>query len=80
MRAAARIWAITEASFEGLMIGTPAKLDPRISWRNERVPDVAAFVRRGWVASWRRYLASIGFTGLFATGAALLMVGTEVRE
>ncbi|KIM77286.1 hypothetical protein PILCRDRAFT_825447 [Piloderma croceum F 1598] len=38
MRAAARMCVITEASFESLAMGTPAMLDPRISWRNERVP------------------------------------------
>jgi hypothetical protein len=40
MRAAARMCAIREAFFEGLGIGTPAKVDPRISWRKDRVPVI----------------------------------------
>jgi len=73
MCAAARICSTMDPSFEGVAIGTPAKRDPRISWRKDRVPDVAHFVRRGWVASWRRYFVSKGFTDLFATGTTLLM-------
>ena len=38
MRAAARRCAIGEASFAGLAIGTPAILDPRTSWRNDKIP------------------------------------------
>jgi hypothetical protein len=38
MRALARMCVTAEASFDGLVMGTPAKLDPRISWRKERMP------------------------------------------